>query len=231
MPDKMKKLLKIIEDSLWHNEERDNIVVVPENNFIKDDLSIEDVKIGLETLMNKKIIENYHIRDRIRRACPTSYEEKIECIEKNIPLSGILPKEVLGTALYFIEIKNKEKLIKYAEKKNESNILQEKREIEFDPLNGVITYGKEQYKIQSDIKLALMRKLWEERKEIKINQDGKEETVRKGMMWPKQSLVNNIGKNPGKTYQAINDINGIFREKNFPLKIKRANGAQLIVKA
>jgi len=39
MPDKIIKLLKIIEDSLWCNEERGNIVVVQEDDFIKNALS------------------------------------------------------------------------------------------------------------------------------------------------------------------------------------------------
>jgi len=230
MPDKIIKLLKIIEDSLWSNEERDNIVVVQENDFIKNDLSIEDLKIGLQTLINKEIIENYDIRDRFRRAYPINYEEKIEYLKKDLPLSGQFTKEVLGSPLYFIVIKDRKKLIKFIKAEQKINISPNKQKVEFNSQIGVITYGIEQYKIHSDVKLALMRKLWEERKEIKINQNGEEEIVRKGEPWLKSFLARNIEKPLKETDQAIRDLNGIFRRRNFSsLKIKRANGVQLIV--
>jgi hypothetical protein len=230
MPDKMIKFLKIINDYLWYNEEGDNIVVIAEDNFIKNNLSIEDVKILLETLINKSIVEEYNIEDRFRRAYPTSYEDKIKYIENPVPLTARFSKEVLGTPLYFIVIKDRKKLMEFIKNEQRPNILQDKQEVEFDSQIGVITYGKEQYKIQSDVKLALMKKLWEERKEIKVDKNGKEKIIRKGMMWQKHSLAYHIEKNQKETYQAIDDLYEILKEKGFPLKIKRANGAQLIVK-
>ncbi len=230
MLEKMIKLLKMIKDLLWYNTGEDNIVVIPKDDFIKNDLSIEDVKIGLQTLIDKEIIKNCYIEDRIGHAYPTDYEEKKDYIKDSIPLSGIFSEEVLGTPLYFIEIRDKNKLIEFIQKIEKSNIPQGKRKIEFDSQNGIITCGKEQYKILSDIKLALMRKLWDEREEIKINQDGKEEMVHKGTRWSKESIARNIEKDPKLTYQAIKDLNGIFRRRDFPLKITTAGGVLLVVK-
>lgn len=230
MPDKMIKLLKLIEDYLWYNEKGDNIVVIPEDDFIKNDLSIEDVTIGFQALTNKKIIEDCHIEDRIYHSYPTSYEEKIKYIELSLPLSGIVSEKVLGTPLYFIKIKDKKKLIEISKEIQKSDISQDKKEIKFDSLNGVITYGKEQYKIHSDIKLALMKKLWEEREEIQTELNGQEKIIKKGMLWPKQAIATNIEKDPDKTHQAIKDLNRIFIRRGFPLKIIAANGVQLVVK-
>jgi len=230
MPEKMIKLLKIIEDYLWYNEKGDNIVVIPEDDFIKSGLSIEDVTIGLQALTNKKITEECHIEDRVYHAYPTSYEEKLQYIKFSAPLSGIFSEKVLGTPLYFIEIKDKKKLIELTKEIRKPDISQDKKEIKFDALNGVITYGKEQYKILSDVKQALMKKLWEERKEIQTEPNGQEKIIKEGMMWPKQSIAINIEKDPDKTHQAIKDLNRIFIKRGFPLKIIMANGVQLVVK-
>jgi hypothetical protein len=154
MPEKIIKLLQMIKESLWYNEERDNIIVIPEDDFTKNQLSIEDVKIGLETLIRKAIIENYYIRDRIYHHYPTNYEDKIKYIEDDIPYSGIHSEAVLGTLLYFIEIKDREKLMKFIKDEQEPNMLQDKQKVEFDSQVGVIMCGEKQYKIQSDVVMA-----------------------------------------------------------------------------
>jgi hypothetical protein len=230
MLNKMIKILKIIKDYLWCNEERDNIVVIPGDRLIENNLSIEDIKILLETLINKNILEEYSIEDRLYHDYPTSYEDKIKYMKDSFPFSGIYSKKILGTPLYFIKIKDRKKLMKFTKNEQGPNILQNKQKAEFNSQIGVITYGTEQYKIQSDVKLPLMRKLWEERKEIKINQDEKEEIIRKGEPWLKSSLARNIEKPLKETDQAIKDLNGIFRKRKFSsLKIKKSNGVQLVV--
>lgn len=182
MPEKVLKVLKLLNDYLWYNEEKDNIVVIPEEEFIKNGLTIENVKIIFYKLFDESIIEDYQIRDRFYNACPVNYEEKKEYIKQNVPLSGIFSKDTLGTPLYFIEIKNKEKIIELLKEKEKISESQTDKKVSFDGLSGVLFCGQDQYKIQSELKLILMKKLWEERKEIKIDQNNKEKIIRKGII-------------------------------------------------
>jgi len=232
LPSNMIKLLKMMEELLWYNEEKDNILVIKQEDFGKNGLSIEDAKLNVHFLLDKKILDYYEVKDRIEHNYPINYKEKISFIEDMTPLSGMFSDEILGTPLYFLVIKDKKKFYEFI-KKAELPPKETIEKIKFDELNGVLSYGNNQYKIQSDLKLKLMRKLWEERKEVKIGENGKEKIIFKGTMWPEEALVRNLeieenGKN--EIIKAVKNLNIILKQKNFPIKIIMANGIQLIVK-
>jgi len=132
-----------------------------------------------------------------------------------------------------LEIKiNKEKFeALYKKTQNKMNTTQEQN-IEFDSLTSVISKGSERYAIQSKLRKKLFSKLWEER------QVGK----KIGKPFPKSALAvqvdlvtaasdfNHNEKAKEILNKEITEMNRIFKNKDFSLKIESKGGVMLIEK-
>lgn len=108
-------------------------------------------------------------------------------------------------------------------------------QLEFDTQNRTFILGSRTYKIQSAPRFALVKKLWEEREEMDVKT---KKVLRKGKMFPKDALAVQAGiigssREFNKTVNMelkteITELNRIFRQKNFPIKIRTATGVQMI---
>jgi len=235
----IKKVIKTILYEVELRNSREINGVIPVQISIKKFEHAEDLA---------RLIQIINEGKRILRIIPefefnkSLYSDKItgESIAKLMQMRSALElpfgfgKEgVAGEYLYFL-IEDIERL-KEIKKDIDGKI--EEADIGFNSLNGVFSLGVKFYKIRSKIRLELCRKLWQERQVIKV-ETGK--VLRKGQSFPKESLAVQIGlisfprefslSIKGQLKSEISELNRIFKNKKFPLRIKTANGVQLFVK-
>lgn len=103
-----------------------------------------------------------------------------------------------------------------------------KKNLRFDSLNGAFHYGNEVYKVRSEKRLVLARKLWEEHKETEKET---KKMLKKGLPFPKDALLRNIEvvSTLKKLKEEIKALNRGFRSHRLPAKITMKGGVQLIV--
>lgn len=205
-----------------------------------EDLPIEmQIKIGEVVKKIQKILKYRKPRTDISISLGPEPDET-EVILKELEFQEkVLKINKLDRSTNFADISiYQKKFDKLYKKLEDSGILSEdssvKTEIIFDSLNGTLYKGSEVYKPSSKRRRKLLQKLWEERKETKAGQ-----TIKEGKPFPKEALAvqselvdstSDFKKNSAIKNQfkgEIKELNRIFANKNWPLKISTKKGVQL----
>jgi len=228
MPEKFIKFLDLINGQLFYI--KDDIVILEEADLLQAGFSVADIKLALHLLQEKEIVHRYKIWDDLKfSSIRTDIKDKLFMLD-NDGWAGRVPADNLK-AQYVIQLCTREKFLELYKEASSSNQKTEK-EPAYDSMNGVLSLSDSVYKATSKLRRDMLNFLWRKRRVLKGDQE-----ITKGELFPKEAMAVQVGLiQENKDFlnvkeridQEVSQLNKIFRDKEFPLKITMRGGIQLI---
>lgn len=229
-PEEFLKFIDLISNKLFHI--KDEIVIFDLEDFEKIGYSEPEFRIAVSLLKEKNLIASERrFQDLKIRTRPPSYKKKLDWLILDDWFIFFTPERHIKDR-YIIQLNSREKFLEFCDQyKTEKR--QASGDIGYDPMSGVIAYNGTTYAIESKLRKNIVGFLWERKR---VMQD--EKVIVKGEAWPKESMAVNIDlirsskdypKVKDEIKQAVSQLNNIFKDKKFPIKIITTGGIQLIV--